>query len=62
MTIKCGLTLSKYAPLHKGHQLVIETAATFMDEVVVMIYDCPAVTAVPLAVRANWFFENLSKN
>ncbi|MBD2604800.1 nicotinamide mononucleotide transporter [Scytonema hofmannii FACHB-248] len=54
MTIKCGLTLGKYAPLHKGHQLVIETATSLMDEVIVMIYDCPAVTAVPLAVRANW--------
>jgi cytidyltransferase-like protein len=39
MTIKRGLTLGKYAPLHKGHQLVIETAFSLMDEVVVMIYD-----------------------
>ena len=54
MTIKRGLTLGKYAPLHKGHQLVIETAFSLMDEVVVMIYDCPAVTPIPLTVRANW--------
>ena len=35
-----GLTLGKFAPLHKGHQLVIETALSEMDEVVVIIYDC----------------------
>ncbi|BBD62976.1 ATPase/kinase involved in NAD metabolism (plasmid) [Nostoc sp. HK-01] len=54
MARKCGLTLGKYAPLHKGHQFVIETALAEMDEVLVMIYDCPEVTAVPLTVRAKW--------
>ncbi|MEH1940865.1 MAG: AAA family ATPase [Nostoc sp.] len=54
MAGKNGLTLGKYAPLHKGHQLVIETALAEMDEVLVMIYDCPEVTAIPLTVRANW--------
>jgi len=52
--MKRGLTLGKYAPLHKGHQLVIETALAEMDEVVVIIYDAPETTAVPLNVRANW--------
>jgi HTH-type transcriptional regulator, transcriptional repressor of NAD biosynthesis genes len=50
----CGLTLGKYAPLHRGHQFVIETAISEMDKVVVMIYDSPEVTNIPLAVRANW--------
>ena len=49
-----GLTLGKYAPLHKGHQLVIETALSEMDEVVVVIYDCPDTTRIPLTVRAGW--------
>ena len=49
-----GLTLGKFAPLHKGHQLVIETALREMDEVVVIVYDCPDITNVPLTVRANW--------
>ena len=49
-----GLTLGKFAPLHKGHQLVIETALSEMDEVVAIIYDCPDTTDVPLTVRANW--------
>jgi HTH-type transcriptional repressor of NAD biosynthesis genes len=49
-----GLTLGKFAPLHKGHQFLIETALAEMDEVIVMVYDCPETTAVPLAVRADW--------
>lgn len=54
MSKKRGLTLGKFAPLHKGHQLVIETAIAEMDEVLVIIYDCPEVTNIPLNVRAKW--------
>lgn len=49
-----GLTLGKFAPFHRGHQLVIETALGEMDEVVALIYDCPQITTVPLPVRADW--------
>lgn len=54
MTKTRGLTLGKFAPLHKGHQLVIETALSEMDEVVAIIYDCPDTTTLPLILRANW--------
>lgn len=54
MAWKRGLTLGKFAPLHKGHQFVIETALAEMDEVIVLIYDCPETTTVPLTIRANW--------
>ncbi len=49
-----GLTLGKYAPLHKGHQHVIETAVSETDRVTVIIYGAPDVTTIPLTVRANW--------
>lgn len=52
--MKIGLTLGKYAPLHKGHQLVIETALQEMDHLYVMVYDCPEVTGIPTPVRAGW--------
>jgi NadR type nicotinamide-nucleotide adenylyltransferase len=49
-----GLTLGKYAPLHAGHQHVIETAISNTEHVVVLIYDCPETTNVPLQIRAKW--------
>lgn len=49
-----GLTLGKFAPLHKGHQYVIETALREMDELIVLIYDAPEVTPIPLRVRSEW--------
>lgn len=50
---KVGLMLGKFAPLHKGHQMMMEIALKEMDEVIVVIYDWP-VTSIPLNVRANW--------
>ena len=49
-----GLVLGKFAPLHKGHQLLIETALRENRRVLVMIYHAPDVTLVPLTVRAGW--------
>ena len=49
-----GLTLGKYAPLHRGHQLVIETALAETDQVLILIYNCPEITDIPLNVRAAW--------
>ncbi len=49
-----GLTLGKFAPLHRGHQLVIETGLAETDELTVVIYDAPATTQTPLPVRAGW--------
>jgi NadR type nicotinamide-nucleotide adenylyltransferase len=51
---KTGLTLGKYIPFQKGHQSIIETAISEMDEVIVIIYDSPNQTDIPLSVRANW--------
>ena len=54
---KIGLALGKFAPLHSGHQHVIETALSEMDRVIVLIYDVPQVTNVPLPVRSQWLRE-----
>ncbi|MGZ8867957.1 MAG: AAA family ATPase [Thermoanaerobaculia bacterium] len=51
--MKVGLTLGKFAPLHRGHQFLIETALREMDRVVVMVYGA-AETGVPLSKRAGW--------
>ncbi len=52
--MKTGLTLGKFSPLHCGHQLVIETALREVDQLLVMIYDSPETTSIPLPVRAAW--------
>ena len=52
--MKTGLTLGKFSPLHKGHQLVIETALQEMDHLYVMVYNSPETTHIPLNIRAGW--------
>lgn len=52
--MKIGLTLGKYAPLHLGHQLVIETALRETAQLYVLVYDCPGVTDISLGRRADW--------
>lgn len=54
MTDTVGLTLGKFAPLHKGHEYMIRLACEEMDQVIIVIYDSPLTTTIPLTVRANW--------
>lgn len=54
MTSQRGLTLGKFAPFYKGHQFLIETALSEMDEVIVIIYEARETTSVPLNIRAGW--------
>lgn len=49
-----GITLGKYAPLHKGHELVIRKAISEMDQVIVIVYNASDVTVIPTEIRANW--------
>jgi len=57
MKMKRGLTLGKFAPFHKGHQSIIETALSEMDEVIVIIYDSPDIIHIPLNIRSQWIKE-----
>lgn len=50
-----GLYLGKFAPLHWGHEAIIAQALNEVEELIIMIYDSPEVTDVPLTVRASWF-------
>jgi len=50
---KIGLTLGKFAPFHKGHQYLVETALAEVDRLYVLIYHTD-LTTVPLQVRAAW--------
>lgn len=50
---KVGFTIGKFAPLHKGHQYLIETALKEMDKVIVVVYDTDKID-IPTEQRANW--------
>lgn len=49
-----GLTLGKYAPLTKGHMYVFDEALKQCDKLIVLVYDAPSTTNIPLYKRANW--------
>ena len=50
---KVGFTIGKFAPLHKGHQFLIETAIKEMDKFYVVIYDTDIID-INVKKRANW--------
>lgn len=52
--IGIGLTIGKFAPLHRGHQFLIENALNKVGKLIIMVYDCPNVTDIPLKVRTGW--------
>lgn len=52
--MKTGLTIGKFAPLHKGHQYLIEKALEEVDHLIIIVYDAPKLTQIPVDVRANW--------
>lgn len=56
-----GLVVGKFLPLHRGHQVVIETALAQVDELAVVVYDTDApeggrdsFPALPVEQRAGW--------
>ena len=50
---KIGFTIGKFAPLHKGHQYLIETAMKEMDEFYIVVYDTEIIKN-SVQERANW--------
>jgi HTH-type transcriptional regulator, transcriptional repressor of NAD biosynthesis genes len=49
-----GLMVGKFAPPHKGHQLVIDTALEHCDQVIVLVYGNPDFPDMPVHARADW--------
>lgn len=52
-----GLVVGKFWPPHRGHHLLLETAAAQVAELVVLVYANPDSTTMPAAVRAGWLRE-----
>ena len=53
---KIGFTIGKFAPFHKGHQYLIETALKEMDKMIVVVYDTNLIN-VNTQKRAEWIKE-----
>ena len=51
--MKIGFTIGKFAPFHKGHQYLIETALNEMDKVIVIVYETDLIDT-PIEKRAEW--------
>ena len=63
MQPKLGIVVGKFAPPHKGHQLVIDTALEACDRVIVLVYGNPDFPDMPVRARADWIraaFSNRS--
>ena len=56
MNKKIGFTIGKYAPLHKGHQLLLEKALKEMDEMYCVIYETDIID-IDIEKRAKWIKE-----
>lgn len=49
-----ALVVGKFAPFHKGHQLVVDHALSIADKVIVLIWSNPEFPDMPVDVRADW--------
>ena len=49
-----GLVVGKFAPLHRGHEALIDAARAQCDRVTVMVWSNPDFPAMPVGVRAAW--------
>ena len=49
-----GLVLGKFAPFHIGHKRLLEIALKEVNELNVIVYNCPNLTTIPLNKRADW--------
>lgn len=52
--MKRGLVVGKFAPLHRGHELLIRTALAACDEVFVLSYARPEPSGCSAERRARW--------
>ena len=50
---KIGFTIGKFAPLHKGHQFLIEKGLSEMDEFYIIVYETDLIKN-DIKQRANW--------
>lgn len=52
--MRTALIVGKFMPLHRGHELLIQTAMANADEVTVVVYDMATPVFVPVEQRMKW--------
>lgn len=52
-----GLVIGKFAPFHKGHMLLLDTALAQCERVSVWVYSRPDFAAMPSPLRRGWIRE-----
>ena len=57
---KVGFTIGKFAPFHKGHEYLIETALKDVDDFYVVIYDTPQFN-IDIETKEKWVKEKFPK-
>lgn len=53
---RIGFTIGKFAPFHKGHEFLIETALKDMDEFYVVVYDTPELN-INIDTKIKWIID-----
>jgi len=56
--VKLGLVVGKFAPPHRGHDLLLSTALEYCEEIVVLVYANPDFPQMPSSVRADWLRQS----
>lgn len=51
-----GLVMGKFYPPHRGHSDLIETAASLVERLIILVSDTPGQT-IPAELRAHWLRE-----
>ncbi|HEX8907506.1 MAG TPA: AAA family ATPase [Longimicrobiaceae bacterium] len=54
---RTGLVVGKFAPLHRGHELLVRRALAECERVVILSYQNPEIPGYPAAVRERWLAE-----
>ena len=57
MNKKIGFTIGKFAPFHKGHEYLIETALKKMDEFYIVVYDTPQFN-IDIETKTKWILKS----
>jgi NadR type nicotinamide-nucleotide adenylyltransferase len=57
--VKRGLVFGKFLPLHRGHQLMIETALSQVDDLTIVVYESARAGGerMPIDLRLAWLRE-----